>query len=68
MLQLAVAGILFTQGRKKMAEVSPVPERTVETVKEDGQTAKDSLQKLSPRRLASRGADKVRQRRPAGGG
>ncbi len=44
-LLLAVAGILFTQGRKKIAEVSPVPERTVETVKEDVQTAKDSLQR-----------------------
>ncbi len=44
-LLLAVAGILFTQGRKKIAEVSPVPELTVETVKEDVQTAKDSLQR-----------------------
>jgi hypothetical protein len=42
---LAVAGVLFGQGRKKVAEVSPVPERTVETVKEDVQTAKDSLQR-----------------------
>jgi uncharacterized membrane protein YqjE len=44
-LLLAVAGVLFTQGRKKIAEVSPVPERTVEAVKEDVQTAKDSLQR-----------------------
>ncbi len=42
---LAVAGILFTQGRKKVAQVNPVPEQTVETVKEDVQTAKDSLQR-----------------------
>ena len=42
---LAVAGILAAQGRKKMKEVSPVPEQTVETVKEDVQTAKDSLQR-----------------------
>jgi hypothetical protein len=42
---LAVAGILFAGGRKKVAQVSPVPERTVETVKEDVQTAKDSLQR-----------------------
>ena len=42
---LAVAGILAAGGRKKVAEVNPVPERTVETVKEDVQTAKDSLQR-----------------------
>ena len=42
---LVVAGILFAGGRKKVAQVSPVPERTVETVKEDVQTAKDSLQR-----------------------
>ena len=45
LLLLAVAGVLFMQGRKKIAEVSPVPEQTVETVKEDVQTAKDSLQR-----------------------
>ena len=44
-LLLAVAGLLFTQGRKKMAQVSPVPEQTIETVKEDVQTAKGSLQR-----------------------
>ncbi len=44
-LLLAVAGVLFAQGRKKIAEVSPVPERTIETVKEDVETAKDSLQR-----------------------
>ena len=44
-LLLAVAGVLFAQGRKKIAQVSPVPEQTVETVKEDVQTAKDSLQR-----------------------
>ena len=42
---LAVAGGLFMAGKKKVAEVSPVPERTMETVKEDVQTAKDSLQR-----------------------
>jgi hypothetical protein len=31
----AVAAVLYTQGRKKMDEVNPVPEKTVETVKED---------------------------------
>lgn len=44
-LLLAAAGILFTQGRKKMAQVNPVPEQTMETVKEDVQTAKGSLQR-----------------------
>jgi membrane protein implicated in regulation of membrane protease activity len=44
-LLLAVAGVLFTQGRKKMAQVSPVPERTMETVKEDVQTAKEAIQR-----------------------
>jgi putative superfamily III holin-X len=44
-LLLAVAGVLFAQGRKKVAGVSPVPEQTVETVKEDVETAKDSLQR-----------------------
>jgi hypothetical protein len=42
---LAVAGGLFTAGRKKVAQVNPVPQRTVETVKEDVETAKDSLQR-----------------------
>jgi hypothetical protein len=41
----AVAGILALQGKKKLASFSPVPERTVETVKEDVQTAKDALQR-----------------------
>ncbi|HEX2272986.1 MAG TPA: phage holin family protein [Acidimicrobiales bacterium] len=44
-LLLAVAGILGNEGRKKMAEVSPVPERTVETVKEDVQTAKEAVKR-----------------------
>jgi hypothetical protein len=29
------AGVLFVTGKKKLAEVNPVPEKTVETVKED---------------------------------
>jgi hypothetical protein len=41
----AVAGVLALQGKKKLATFSPVPERTVETVKEDVQTAKDALQR-----------------------
>ena len=44
-LLLAVAGGLFMAGKKKVAEVNPVPEQTIETVKEDVETAKDSLQR-----------------------
>ncbi len=44
-LLLAVAGGLAAAGKKKVAQVNPVPERTVETVKEDVETAKDSLQR-----------------------
>ena len=42
-LYAAVAGALFVQGRKKLAAFSPVPQQTVETVKEDVQVAKESL-------------------------
>ena len=42
---LAVAGVLALQGKKKLAAFSPVPQQTVETVKEDVETAKDSLQR-----------------------
>ena len=41
----AVAGVLALQGKKKIASFSPVPQQTVETVKEDVETAKDSLQR-----------------------
>ena len=44
-LLLAVAGALAAAGKKKVSDVNPVPERTVETVKEDVETAKDSLQR-----------------------
>ncbi len=44
-LLLAVAGALAAAGKKKVSQVSPVPQRTVETVKEDVETAKDSLQR-----------------------
>ena len=42
---LVVAGALAAAGKKKVAQVNPVPQRTVETVKEDVETAKDSLQR-----------------------
>ena len=44
-LLLAVAAALAAAGKKKVAQVNPVPQRTVETVKEDVDTAKDSLQR-----------------------
>ncbi|MGW0916979.1 phage holin family protein [Streptomyces sp. NPDC002784] len=36
----AIAAILFVMGRSKMREVSPKPEQTVETLKEDAQWAR----------------------------
>jgi uncharacterized membrane protein YqjE len=40
-LWAAVAGVLALQGRKKMQEMGkPIPEKTIETVKEDVQWAK----------------------------
>ena len=42
---LAVAAVLGLQGKAKLAKFSPVPTQTVETVKEDVETAKDSLQR-----------------------
>ena len=43
-LLLAVAAVAGLKGKAKLAEVSPMPEQTVETVKQDVQTAKESLQ------------------------
>jgi len=37
---LLVAGALFVQGRNKLKQFQPVPRQTVETVKQDVQTAK----------------------------
>ncbi|MBB0231574.1 phage holin family protein [Streptomyces calidiresistens] len=36
----AIGGVLFVLGRSRMREVSPKPERTVETLKEDAQWAR----------------------------
>lgn len=49
---LAVAGALAAQGKAKLARFSPVPQQTVQTVKDDVETAKDSLQRgiTSPER------------------
>lgn len=43
LLYLVVAALLFVQGRKRMAEFRPVPEKTVQTLKEDVQVAKQAL-------------------------
>jgi uncharacterized membrane protein YqjE len=36
-----VAAVLFSAGRKKLQQVNPVPEQTVETLKEDAQWLRD---------------------------
>jgi len=36
-----IAGVLYSSGRTRMKQVSPVPEQTVETLKEDAQWARD---------------------------
>ena len=38
-----VAGVLFMAGKKRIADINPVPTQTVQTVKEDVQVAKDSF-------------------------
>ncbi len=38
-----VAGLLFMAGKKRIADINPVPTQTVQTVKEDVQVAKDSF-------------------------
>lgn len=40
---LGVAGLLFGKGRERLAEVSPAPEQTIATLKEDVQVAKAAL-------------------------
>jgi hypothetical protein len=42
---LAVAGALAAQGKAKFARLDPVPQATVQTVKQDVETAKDSIQR-----------------------
>ncbi|GGQ12459.1 phage holin family protein [Streptosporangium pseudovulgare] len=36
-----IGGVLYTNGRKRMSEVSPKPEQTVETLKEDARWARN---------------------------
>jgi hypothetical protein len=38
-----VAGVLFSAGKKRLANVNPVPNQTVQTLREDVQVAKDSF-------------------------
>ena len=40
-LYVAVAGTLFVSGRQRLAAVHPVPQQTVETLKEDVAWAKE---------------------------
>jgi ABC-type multidrug transport system fused ATPase/permease subunit len=42
---LGVAGLAAVKGKAKLAQLSPVPEQTVDTVKQDVETAKESLQR-----------------------
>jgi hypothetical protein len=37
----AVGGVLYAAGRKRLAQVDPVPRQTVETLREDAQWARD---------------------------
>lgn len=39
-IYLAAAGVLFVKGRTELRSVRPVPEKTVETIKEDAQWAR----------------------------
>lgn len=43
LIYLAVAGLLFAQGRKKLAGFKPVPAQAMQTLQQDVQTAKSSL-------------------------
>lgn len=38
-----VAGVLFKAGKKRLANVNPVPNQTVQTLRDDVQVAKDSF-------------------------
>ena len=38
-----VAGVLFAAGKKRLATVNPVPNQTVQTLRDDVQVAKDSF-------------------------
>ncbi|MDP9389570.1 MAG: phage holin family protein [Actinomycetota bacterium] len=39
-----IAGLMVTQGRKRLAGVKPVPEQTLQTLRQDVEVAKESLQ------------------------
>lgn len=44
LLYLAIAGLLFVSGKKRLETFQPVPRQTMETLKEDVEVAKSSLQ------------------------
>lgn len=43
LLYAVVGGLLFTQGRRKLASFKPVPEQTIRTLRDDVEVAKGSL-------------------------
>ena len=43
LLYAVVAGILATQGKRKLRDFSPVPEQTLKTLRDDVEVAKESL-------------------------
>lgn len=43
LLFAVIGGLLFTQGRKKLASFKPVPEQTIKTLRQDVEVAKESL-------------------------
>ncbi|HET9444266.1 MAG TPA: phage holin family protein [Acidimicrobiales bacterium] len=47
LLYLVVAGLLFVQGRKRLADINPVPHQTLRTVKGDVQAAKQALSRAA---------------------
>ena len=44
LLYAVIAGLVFAQARRRMSSIAPIPEQTVETLKEDVQWAKNLKQ------------------------
>ena len=43
LLFAVIAGLMFTQGKRKLASFSPMPEQTMKTLRDDVEVAKESL-------------------------
>lgn len=43
LLYAVLGGLLFTQGRRKLSSLNPVPEQTIRTLRDDVEVAKGSL-------------------------